>query len=263
MQLNSRIKGSGPPLIILHGLFGMSDNWITIGNELAASGFTVHLLDLRNHGQSPHAVTHRYTDMCEDLLIYLEQQHIEKAILIGHSMGGKLGMVFSLLEPDRVDKLVVVDMAPSDYRDPRNNYHAEIIDTLYKIDLPSHTSRGTIKKELIEKLDDQPLATFLAKNITRDKNSKKFIWKLNLPVLRQYLNHIHIGLEELSLYAPCPVTTLFIKGNDSNYYRDEHEPDRHYFFPDSELVGIDNGGHWLHSDQPKDFLQVVTDFLVR
>ena len=261
MQLYSRIIGEGKPLVILHGLFGMSDNWISIGNGLAEHGFCVHLVDLRNHGKSPHADSHRYPDMCEDLLKYFDQHTLDKASIIGHSMGGKLAMVFGLLEPERISRLVIVDIAPSDYGSSENNYHRKIIHTLHQIDLPSHKSRGSIRKELAKGLGDQPLAMFLVKSITKDNESKTFRWKFNLTVLEKFLQHIYIGLEELSIYAPCPVKTLFITGNNSSYYLDEHEADRHFFFPESNVVGIDNAGHWLHSDQPEQFIETVVRFL--
>ena len=261
MQLYSRILGEGKPLVILHGLFGMSDNWISIARELAGHGFCVHLVDLRNHGNSPHAESHRYPDMCEDLLEYFDQQSLEEASIIGHSMGGKLGMVFGLLEPERISRLVIVDIAPSDYGSSENNYHRKIIQALQRVDITSCKSRGSIRKELAEQLGDQSLAMFLAKSITKDKDSKRFRWKFNLAVLEKFLQHIYIGLEELSIYAPSPVKTLFIKGNNSPYYRDEHEADRHFFFPESSVVGIDNAGHWLHSDQPEQFIAAVVRFL--
>ena len=262
MQLYSRIIGSGPPVLVLHGLFGMSDNWVSIGNALAAKGFTVHLIDLRNHGRSPHAETHRYPDMCDDLLIYLEQKGLDSVDIIGHSMGGKLAMIFGLLEPEKVHKLIIVDIAPSDYRDPKNIFHTTIIELLQQLDLNAHSGRGTIREELTQRLGDPELAMFLAKNIDRDVHSKKFRWKCNLPVLQKFLQHIHIGLEELELYAPCPVKTLFIKGNDSAYVLPEHEPDRLNFFQDSEVVGIDDAGHWVHSSQPEKFLEAVSRFLL-
>jgi len=263
MKLYSRIIGSGKPLIILHGLFGMSDNWLTIGNALVEHGFQVHLVDLRNHGRSPHAKSHRYPDMCEDLLNYYDQHTLDSAAIVGHSMGGKLAMVFSLLEAERTSRLVVVDIAPSDYRSAQDNHHRAIIKALSEIDLEDHNGRGSIRRELAGKLGDQPLAMFLAKSIARHKDKKKFSWKFNLMVLEKFLQHIYIGLEELSIYAPCPVPTLFVKGGNSNYYRDTHEADRAFFFPDSELVTIDNAGHWLHSEQPEQFLEIVARFLCR
>jgi len=261
MQLTSRIIGRGVPILILHGLFGMSDNWVSIGNGLAENGFCVHLLDLRNHGRSPHSDTHRYPDMCEDLLNYLEQKGLDTVSIIGHSMGGKLAMIFSLLEPEKLDKLIVVDIAPSDYRDPEYTFHANIINVLLEIDPAHYTSRGEIRKQLERKLKNHDLSMFLSKNIEREESSTQFRWRLNLPVLRKFLQHIYIGLEELKIYAPSHVQTLFIKGNSSNYYQPEHDEDRLFFFPESEVIGIDNAGHWVHSEQPELFLDSALRFL--
>lgn len=261
MQLFSRIVGDGSPLIIVHGLFGMSDNWLTIGRELTRYGFQVHIPDLRNHGRSPHSDTHRYTDMADDLLEYVEEHTLDRFHLIGHSMGGKLAMIFSLLHPELVKKLVVVDIAPSDYQLLENSFHRNLIDTLSTINLADYSERGTLRLELENRLQDHRLAAFLAKNISRDIGNS-FTWRFNLPVLKKYLHHIHIGLEELKIHAPCPVEALFIKGNDSNYYLPKHEVDRHFFFPNSKMIGIDNAGHWVHSEQSELFIQTVQIFLM-
>ena len=161
MQLYSRILGEGPPVLILHGLFGMSDNWLTIARVLVENGYCVHALDLRNHGQSPNSETHRYTDMSDDLEEYLNNNLIDVVHIIGHSMGGKLAMIFALLYPERLEKLVVVDIAPSAYSDI--TYYAEIVDTLIDIDMTAHREKGAIRKELTLRFGDQRLAMFLQK----------------------------------------------------------------------------------------------------
>ncbi len=258
MQLYSRILGEGSPVLILHGLFGMSDNWLTIARALAANGFCVHVPDLRNHGRSPHALTHRYTDMSDDLMEYLDLNSLDTVHIIGHSMGGKLAMIFALLYPERMDRLVVVDIAPSAYAD--SSYHANIIDTLIDIDLTTHLKRSTIVDELISRLKDQRLAMFLTKSVVWDDKEACYLWRLNLPVLKKYLPHLQIGLHELTIHAPCPVPTCFIKGNGSPYYRPEHEADRLFFFPDSEVVGVAAAGHWVHSDQPLRLQEIVLSF---
>jgi pimeloyl-ACP methyl ester carboxylesterase len=261
MKLFARTLGSGPAVLILHGLFGMSDNWLTIGRALAEKGYTIHLPDLRNHGRSPHADSHGYPDMCDDLLTYLEEQQMDRVRIIGHSMGGKLGMIFALLHPERVRQLVVVDIAPSDYRKPNKSFHAGLIEILQQIDLSAYRERGTLREELEARLHDRRLAMFLTKNIERTGAHAGFHWKFNLPVLKRYIPHLQIGLEELEIYAPCPVRTLFIKGNDSAYYLPKHDRDRHMFFPDSEVAGVDEAGHWVHSEQPERFLEIVTRVL--
>lgn len=263
MELYSRIIGSGPPVLILHGLFGMSDNWLTIGRDLADLGLSSHLLDLRNHGRSPHAPTHRYPDMVDDLLEYLDRQALGRVDIIGHSMGGKLAMIFGLLEPDRINRLAIVDIAPSDYRSSDNTYHhTRILDSLLAVDLQAHQSRGTIRRELSARLDDNALASFLSKNIYRDRLSGRFAWKINLPVLRKFAEHIQIGLEELELYAPCQSPVLFIRGKRSTFYLPDHEPDRRTFFPNSAVITIDDAGHWVHSEQPDRFFDISAEFLV-
>lgn len=261
MQLYSRIIGQGNPVIILHGLFGMSDNWLGVAKRLAASGHCVHLPDLRNHGRSPHSPSHRYSDMCDDILEYTDQHDIGCCSLIGHSMGGKLAMIFALLNPELLERLIIVDIAPSRYGQGTSGFHKNVLSILQGIDLAHHTSRATVKSELMAKLDDAALTMFLAKNLTRGDGTKELAWKPNLAVLQASLSHLMTGLTELELYAPCPVPALFIKGNDSNYYLPAHDRDRHHFFPDSSLVGVDKAGHWLHSEQPEIFLELVTSFL--
>lgn len=261
MHLYSRIDGNGHPLLILHGLFGMSDNWLTIAREIAANGFRCHIPDLRNHGRSPHSSTHRYTDMVDDLLDYCADHKLDRFMLLGHSMGGKLAMILSLLHPEMVERLVVVDMAPADYRSPANTFHHDLIDTLLAIDLLAARDRGTIRLQLEQRLDDRRLAAFLAKNITRDSSSGRFHWRCNLPVLMQYLAHLQVGLDDLEPYAPSPVPALFIKGNDSDYYLPEHDEQRIRLFPDSNVVGIDKAGHWVHSEQSAQFIAITVRYL--
>ena len=261
MQLFSRIHGKGRPLLILHGLFGMSDNWLTIARAIADSGFCCHIPDLRNHGRSPHSSTHRYTDMVDDLLVYCDDHALDNFMLLGHSMGGKLAMVFSLLHPEMVERLVVVDMAPADYRSVANTFHRDLIDILLSVDLLAAPDRGTIRVLLEQLLDDRRLAAFLAKNIARSGASGRFSWRCNLPVIAQYLPHLQVGLDDLLPYAPSPVPTLFIKGNDSDYYLPEHDEQRARLFPDSHVVGIDKAGHWVHSEQSAQFIECTVCFL--
>jgi pimeloyl-ACP methyl ester carboxylesterase len=197
--------------------------------------------------------------MCGDLLEYLDRQALESTHIIGHSMGGKLAMIFALLHPERVRKLVAVDMAPSAYRD--SGFHTHICDILLHLDLTTPHKRVTVSKALAIEFKDERLAMFLAKNIKREEGEKTFTWRCNLPVLRKYLHHLHIGLGELEIHAPCPVPVCFIKGEKSGYYLPEHETDRLLFLPHSEVVGIAAAGHWVHSDQPLQFQKTVVSFL--
>jgi len=261
MKLFSRIIGTGQPLLILHGLFGMSDNWLTVGRELAHNGFCVHLPDLRNHGRSPHRDTHSFRDMCDDLLAYLDQEEIEKVGVIGHSMGGKTAMHLGLLHPRRVINMVVVDIAPATYCCHETSLHSVIIDALLKIDPSGYKNHGEILAEIERGVNSGILARFLGKNIVRN-NDGAYVWKLNLPVLKRYLPVMYAGLEDLAAHAPSPVKTLFVKGDNSDYIQPQHEPDRVRFFPDSHVVGIGNAGHWVHAEQPDEFVKAVLAFMV-
>lgn len=262
MRLFSRILGSGPPVVILHGLLGMSDNWMSIGRALAESGMAVHLLDLRNHGRSPHADSHRYTDMADDLLEYFDEHDLDQAALIGHSMGGKLAMIFALLNPEKIGRLVVADISPVDYRKLGNTFHQQLLATLLALDLSRHSSLSAIHHELETRLGDRQLAMFLAKNLAKNDTSGGYGWRCNLPVLQRYLRHLLVGLADLEAHAPCPVPTLLLKGNQSSYVLPEHEAEIRNFFPDSQILGIEKAGHWLHSEQPQAVISALLDFLV-
>ncbi len=260
IKLFSRKIGTGEPLLILHGLFGMSDNWLTVGRGLAQYGFCVHLPDLRNHGRSPHMDTHAFSDMCDDLHAYLDQEEIEKVRVIGHSMGGKTAMHLGLQHPERVTAMVVVDIAPATYCCHEKSFHAVILDTLINIDPAGYKTHGEIMAEIEKGVKSRALAMFLGKNIRRNSDGH-YLWRLNLPVLKTYLPALYAGFEDLESHAPSPVKTLFIKGNNSDYLQPIHEPLREQFFPDSRVIGIDNAGHWVHAEQPTEFVEIVAAFL--
>lgn len=259
MQLFSHKFGHGPPLVVLHGLFGMSDNWLTIGKKLAQKGFNVHLPDIRNHGQSPHKPSHTYNDICDDLVGYLQKENFSEVGMIGHSMGGRAAMAFGLLYPKRVKKLAVIDIAPSDYGRESISYHTGILQNLMEIDLATYSSRHAIMAEMESRLHDTRLVMFLAKSITKNADGI-FYWRLNLPVLLQALPVISASFDSFGDYAPCPVNTLFVKGENSEYILPRHEPERMRFYPRSSIVTIDNGGHWLHMEQPEKLLEVLLGF---
>ena len=260
MQLFSHKIGVGFPVIILHGLFGMSDNWFTIGKCLVQKGYAVHLLDIRNHGQSPHMSAHSYHSMCEDLSCYLELEKLNSVNIIGHSMGGKVAMFFGLLHPEKVKNLVVVDIAPVNYDYHNVAYHSKIIQNLMEIDLCLYHKRRDIMEEVERRLKDRTLMDFLGKNIMQDRENN-FKWKLNLPVLLKFLPNLSAGFDELGKHIHSNVRTLFVRGKNSDYILPKHEPDRMNYFPRSSIVTIDNAGHWLHMEQPKKLLMVLSTFL--
>lgn len=260
MQLFSRKIGSGFPVVVLHGLFGMSDNWVSIARELAGHGFAVHLLDLRNHGRSPHTPSHTYKEMCEDILDYFNKENLTQASLIGHSMGGKLAMHFGLRYPEKLSHLAVIDIAPSDYSKHNPGYHLNIIHNLMAVDLAAHKSRRTILEEIRNRLNDYRLTMFLGKSI-RAAGENTFIWKLNLPVLLKSLPDISCGFDELKWYGPSAVRTLFVRGEKSDYIQAHHEADRITYFPDSSVVSVAGVGHWVHIEQPDRLLGALVEFM--
>lgn len=259
MELHSHILGQGRPVIILHGLLGMAENWMTLGRELASQGRTIHLVDQRNHGLSPHTPTHTYGDMAYDLLGYMDHHDLDSASLIGHSMGGKTAMCFSLLAPQRVDDLVVVDIAPVDYSGNSNRLHQDIFSCLRSINLHNHSLKGTIIKTIAMDLNSRLLAMFLAKNLRRDGGGN-YYWMPNLPVLRKYLHQLHSFLPPQEAHPCSSVKTLFIRGDQSDYVQPEHQQEIDKIFQNSSLVTIPDAGHWLHADQPDLFIEKTLQF---
>lgn len=250
-KLFSREFGAGSPVMILHGLFGFSDNWQTIAKGLADTHLVV-TPDLRNHGRSPHVNTHSYPEMAEDLRVFMEEKWMFHAAVVGHSMGGKVAMQLALTHPDMVEKLVVVDMEPSQADDN----HSDIIDALLGLDLSKMTERSEAEVYLSERISDFGTRQFLLKNITREDNGK-FTWKMNLPVLWKHYQDILAAVTG----APFEKPTLFVRGSRSNYVKDSEWEKAKLLFPNAQLVTIEGAGHWVHADKPKELLEVLRAFL--
>ena len=254
MELYAREFGQGNPVIILHGLFGFSDNWQTIAKSLSEHHLVV-TPDLRNHGRSFHDDTHNYPVMAEDIRAFMEQHWMFSAALIGHSMGGKVAMQLALEHPDMVERLVVVDIAPGQADDN----HSGIFKALLDLDLGQIATRQEAEAALLKAVPDLGTRQFLLKNITRNAKGG-FHWKMNLPVLWQHFQDI--------LATVCPPTggiydkpALFIRGSRSNYIQEEDHALIHELFPQAQIVTIQDAGHWVHADQPKALLQLLKDFL--
>lgn len=251
MKLNFKKLGDGRPLVILHGLFGSADNWISIARELDQR-FILYLVDQRNHGDSPHSEVWDYDVMVKDLKELLDQEGLNKVYLMGHSMGGKTAMNFALSHPERVEKLIVVDIAPRHYP----VYHQEILDGLNSLQLHELSSRKEADEELAKKIQDPGIRQFLLKSLGRDDSG--FTWKINLPVITQNIENIGIKLEKgYSFKGP----TLFLAGANSDYIRREDMPGILDLFPDYEFESIANAGHWLHAEQPRAVVEAIRRFL--
>lgn len=184
IHLNYKVYGQGNPLIILHGLFGSLDNWVSHARILSEN-YSVYLLDQRNHGKSPHRDEWDYSVMAEDLYDFLNQHGIYKASLLGHSMGGKTVMQFATRYPEMCEKLIIADMAPKDYPP----HHDEILAAMNSLDLSQMKSRKEAQEWLSQRLDDAAIIQFLLKSLGRDEN-KQFRWKFNFRIL--YENYAHV-----------------------------------------------------------------------
>lgn len=254
MKLFYRQAGeSGTPIIILHGLFGSSDNWLTLGKILAET-HRVYMLDARNHGQSPRSEIFDYNSMAADLKEFMDDYSIINPILIGHSMGGKTVMQFAMNYPDSFSKMIIVDIAPKFYP----VHHTMILQGLASIDLKTLRSR-TEANDLLKRFEEnEGVRQFLLKNLW--KNSEKnneFDWRLNVAVIAKNIDVIGFELSnEKSVEKPV----LFIRGSQSHYIQPEDERKIWELFPDYELITIEEAGHWVQADQPKEFIEIVQRF---
>jgi esterase len=268
IQLNYKEFGQGNPVIILHGLFGTLDNWQTIAKQLGETHL-VYILDLRNHGKSPHTGgVMNYHIMAEDVAMFMQQNWIHSATIIGHSMGGKVAMQMSMDYSDLVEKLVVVDIAPKKYK----GGHEEIFDALLHLDLSKLTDRKVAEVYLMDKLkNDVGTVQFLLKNLSRHLNTvdagnpvdsgkgvANFEWKMNLSVLhRDY----HILMDNFEVTETFDKDTLFIRGGNSNYIRDADFETIKSIFPKAKLETVEGAGHWVHAEKPKELLEELLKFL--
>lgn len=257
MDLSFRKFGNGTPLIILHGLYGSGENWLTIGKKLAEY-FEVYLIDQRNHGNSPHDNAHNYQAMADDLLQFFETHKIDKANIIGHSMGGKTAIFFTQFFSEKINKLIIVDISPRSYTNTEESKeHYKILESLQKINFKICKNYNDIDKQLSSSLKDNRLRSFLLKNIKREGKGC-FSWKINIPVLIKELPSIFVGINENQIIEN---QTLFIKGALSNHIPENDFALIKKIFKNSEIKIINSAGHWAHAEQPKEFLKIVMGFL--
>jgi esterase len=241
-----------PTLIILHGLLGSSDNWHLFGRKFGEY-FHTFALDARNHGRSPHSDVFNYRAMAEDVAEFMAQNKLSSASLLGHSMGGKTAALVSLLYPELIDKLIIVDIAPRSYQ----KHHDQVFDALTSLDLNTFVDRKDIDEHLVAKIPEATIRKFLLKNLARNK-SGKFRWKMNLEIIEK--NYAQIN-EELPRDRQFNGSTLFIRGENSEYIQINDLPFIGQLFPRAELVTIKNAGHWVQVDAPEEFSDAVLDFL--
>jgi len=251
MKLNYKSFGAGPPLVICHGLFGMLDNWQTLAKKWAED-FTVFIVDLRNHGKSPHDDDFSYTLMAEDLQEFLSDHWMHRTHFLGHSMGAKAVMQLALTEPDLVDKLVVVDMGTEE--NPAG--HQDIFKALLTLPINDLTSRSEAEEHLAQLIPEPGVRLFLMKNLTRNQTGG-FRWKMNLPVIYEHYEEILAAMPEEQFEGE----TLFIRGANSGYLPVELDNSILSRFPNASQVSFE-AGHWVHAESPKELMDSVRNFLL-
>jgi esterase len=252
-MLYSRIEGQGKPLLIIHGFLGMSDNWKTLGSQYASEGFQVHVLDLRNHGKSFHSNDFNYDVMSNDILDYCQEHNLNKVSIIGHSMGGKVAMLFATTYPAMVNKLVVADIGPKYYKP----HHDEILAGLNAVDFTTKPSRTEVKEILVPYIPDFGTRQFLMKNLYW-VTPGQLAFRFNLAAFNNNIAIIGTELPEGNTFEN---PTLFIRGGKSNYVLEADVTDIKKHFPNFQLKTISNVGHWLHAENPQLFFEETITFL--
>ena len=251
--LNFKEFGAGEPVIIIHGLFGMLDNWQNIARRLAAD-FLVYTIDLPNHGGSPRIEgLFNYEIMSQKVLDFMAEQGMHQAHFIGHSMGGKVAMQLALNNPDAVNKLAVIDIAPK----IMSGGHEKVFDALMHINLATVRGRKEVENYLMEKLEkDVPTVQFLMKNLSRNITGEGFHWKMNVQVLHDNYNHICEAVSGTPFKNP----TLFVRGGKSDHIKEADWNLIKILFPAAQLETIENAGHWVHADKPNELYAVLEKF---
>jgi esterase len=262
-MLYSKIEGQGTraegeqsaakPLLILHGFLGMSDNWKSLGSQYATAGFQTHLLDLRNHGKSFHSDDFSYEVMSKDVLDYCNEHQLNKVSIIGHSMGGKVAMLFATNYPERVEKLVVADIGPKYYKP----HHQEILAGLNAVDFLAKPSRTEVEEILFPYIPDFGTRQFLMKNLFWIEPGQ-LAFRFNLKAFNSKIEEIGTPLPKNAIFSN---PTLFIRGGNSNYILDADVEEIKMHFPNMQLDTIPNVGHWLHAENPKLFFDKTIVFL--
>lgn len=251
MKLFSRIVGIGKPLVVLHGVFGSSDNLFTVCKKIAEAGFEVHMLDARNHGQSPRSDEFNYDVMAEDLNQYLSDKNLVHPILLGHSMGGKTVMNFAE-KYTNYQKIIVVDIAPRFYP----THHSHILDGLAAINLNEIKNRKDAEDIFSKYVSDLGERQFILKNLYRNEDGG-FDWRINIPVISREIYQIG---SEIKFTEKNSSPALLLRGSESSYVTEQDFTEFKFYFINSELVTIEGANHWIHATQPLKFVEEVLKF---
>lgn len=247
--------GAGKPLVILHGLFGSRRNWLALARQLATSARVI-VVDLRNHGDSPHAPTMLWDELADDVRHLLDQLGLEQVLIAGHSMGGKVAMTFANRFPERTSALLVLDIAPVTYP----NRFGDIFAALRGLQIGALNTRQQADAALAAQLPDPLLRQFLLHNLVR--GSQGFRWRINLSVLEQEMVEI-CGFPEITHISRFTGPVRFLAGDRSDYLLPEHHAPVRTLFPQAEIHTLADAGHWLHADQLMAVLEHFRELLGR
>jgi esterase len=253
MELFYRHYGEGRPVVILHGLFGMSDNWVTFGRRLSEKNFSVFIPDLRNHGHSPHSEDFNYTLLSDDLHDFLQQNNIINPILIGHSLGGKVVMNFTLNFHAVEGKRIIIDMGIRKY----GMHNEEVLQAMMNVDISTKKTWQEIEEALAKKIQSKKVIQLMLKNVQKN-NDSTFKWKLGLEAIS---NNFHEIFKAVESSEKPNIPTLFIAAENSDYISESDMTEIRKIFPSSEYTSIPGSSHWVHADKPDELLEAVTRFI--
>lgn len=255
MKLFCQQQGNtkGPVLIMAHGVFGSHENLGAIA-RLLADDFYLYRLDLRNHGRSPHADTMTFAEMAADVLEFIDDHKLDKVAVLGHSLGGKVMMELATTHPDRVNHLIVADIAPVQYP----AHHDPILAGLQAIDLAQLKSRNDADQQLQAYVDNLTTRQFLLKNLQRSEDGE-YTWRLNIKAIADQYDNLRLTVGDGKIYAG---PTLFIRGALSKYIQERNHPAIYQQFPKATIKTIDGASHWLHAEKPQQFVELVKRFIL-
>lgn len=250
MILHAIQAGEGPPVVLLHGLFGAARNFGMIQRTLATRYRTI-ALDMRNHGESPHAADMAYPTQAEDVRDTLRSLGVETAAVIGHSMGGKAAMALALRWPQQVGRLLVADIAPVIYQ----HDNTMIAQAMRAIPLTATLTRQQADAGLADTVPRADIRAFLLQNLRLGASPH---WRIGLEEIAAAIPDLEGWVDLPSVYSGM---SLFVTGGNSDYVLPEHRPTIRRLFPAARFIAVKNAGHWVHADNPAGFLSVAEAFL--
>jgi pimeloyl-ACP methyl ester carboxylesterase len=251
MKLHYQMAGEGQPFIIIHGLFGSADNWRSMA-KFFSRFYQVISVDLRNHGRSPHSEEQDFSLMAEDIAELCDDLKLDRVHVLGHSLGGKVAMQFAAMQPERINKLVIVDISPRQYF----SQHTPLMDAMMALDLAQYTTRAEVDEALSDEIQDKAVRQFLLMNLVTDERG--LFWRINLPALKANYQQLMAPVcEGIELNMP----SLFVYGAQSDYVSADDRALIEQQFPEALLQPIDKAGHWVQAERPQQFKQVVEEFL--